>query len=216
MRRNPILSYSILATTTAVALWLGYGLTVAVVKWPLNPDTDQLVALYIGIGACLALYLLWLRRSSVVRFWMAYDHELLHLIGATIQFKRVQSFSVSDAGRGGVQIENPNFLVAQAPYSVTVPMAIIAAFLLLGGFTPALWLSSVLSMCFVYHVVSVSDAYWHDTVDLRGPRKIFHSIWAAVALVLWIGIVVSGASQGSEGAVLYLTNSWNESVAVIR
>ena len=216
MATRSIFSYTLLVTTTVLVGSLSYGLVSELATWLSDSLSSTLRMFFIALSSSLALYAVWLRRSSILSFWMAFDHELAHLLAAVVSLHKVRSFSVSDAGRGGVVTDRRTFMIEQAPYVATVPMIVLLVIVLASDPAPTWWLAIILGTSLAYHFTSVVQAFWYDRADMIGFRVVFHAAWTVAAMVLWAGIAIAAADKGGSGVDEFMIDSWDRTLSLVQ
>ncbi len=152
---------------------------------------------------------------SSFRFLNTLDHELVHVLFGYLTFSGVSNLSVSGLGNGNVVMERTNFVVALAPYLLTLPLFATVLFYLVAPVSMEFWTLLALGGATVYHVLSVVSHARPSQRDFRHTTYPLGVLWVLSSLFCVLGVIVGLVLDRGDGAKDFLTLAWREGFSTV-
>ncbi len=152
-----------------------------------NPQT--MVPFLVGSVFYLVLWIFVFSRRE--RFWSILEHELTHLVFATLFFKRIHAFYASRDGDGRVEVEGDNFLIALSPYFF--PLLTVIILLIKPSISSQFQflLNALLGFTLMFHFVYLLKEFHPSQPDLKKNGLLFSIIVVGFFNVFFIGICIA-------------------------
>jgi len=206
---------------TFLVIGLGYGwaeylrafLSYDLYLWAL---TKNGVVFLGSLAIWTTVYLLLLRKSSSFAFWQAVDHEFSHVLGGISSRCRIENLTASASGWGSVTTDRRTFWCAQFPYMLTLPMLAFSLAVLASDVQQSWWLAALAGTLIGYHLFTVVSAWRNDKTDIVRGDRFFRWVWSSATSMLWAGISVGAAWQGSAGVKAFLSHSWANTLMLVQ
>ncbi len=171
-----------------------------------NPQT--VVPFFVG---CLFYIVLWIfvfsRRE---RFWSILEHELTHLIFATIFFKRVHSFYASREGDGRVEVEGDNFMIALSPYFF--PLLTVVVLLIKPSVHPDFQFipNGLLGFTIMFHLVYLLKEFHPAQPDLKKNGMLFSVLVVGFFNIFFLGLCIASLEGNWQDLGAYIVSGISE------
>ena len=152
-------------------------------------------------------------RWGSFRFLNTLDHELVHVLFGYLTLSGVSNLSVSGLGSGSVVMERTNFVVALAPYLLTLPLLATVLFHLAAPASMEFWTLLFLGGASTYHVFSVVTHSRPGQKDFSHTTYPLGLLWVLSGLFCVLGVLVGLVLDQGDGAVDFLVEAWQEGVS---
>jgi hypothetical protein len=155
--------------------------------------------LAVGVGGFVFLWQRWLKRSGMMRWLIAFEHELTHAIFAWCTGHRILAIHASADKGGEVRfVGRGNWLITLAPYffPTAALVLLLLAYLMPIWFLP--WRGFFLGVALGFHIISTYKETHRDASDLQLVGSKFCWMFLPTANLAVIGLIIAWAHGGAD------------------
>lgn len=165
-----------------------------------------------GLSVGTVLWFVWIRKKL---FFIAFEHELTHLVVALLFFRSPKSFEAKE-GSGQVQYEKAsNLIIALAPYFLpTYSLFVLIVYVLASNnFKP--YIAFLIGVSLAYHIFSNIKEFSFKQPDIQKSGYAISTALFMFGNVFFTGLLIS-VLVGKEFAKEYLKLGWSGSVDLVK